>query len=50
MLVGMYWPSKKKVVVDTESRTVSGSEIPSVESPEFGIWLETPGNIERLTA
>ncbi len=26
------------------------SDIPSIESPEFGKWLETPGNIERLVS
>ena len=24
--------------------------VPSVDSPEFGVWLEGPGNIERLLA
>lgn len=47
-------PSKKKVPAvkseDHHNVVTTTGEIPSVESPEFVKWLETPGNIEKACA
>lgn len=47
-------PSKKKVPAKIEDshahHAPSSGEIPSIESPEFAKWLETPGNIEKALA
>ena len=50
--IAILWPSKKKVavaVVEHHAKT-SSSEIPSIDSPEFSKWIETPGNVDRLFA
>ena len=49
LLIASIPSSKKKVVAAKveDHHASTGGEIPSIDSPEFGKWLETPGNIEK---
>jgi len=41
------FPSKAKPVETVTYAPVEGDEVPSVDSPEFEKWLNTPGNVEK---
>jgi len=41
------FPAKPKPVEVVTYAAVAGDEVPSVDSPEFEKWLNTPGNIEK---
>lgn len=46
----LFSSKKKDVPALATTTSIESSEIPSIESPEFGTWISTPGNIEKMLA
>mgnify|MGYP003982815927 CR=1 FL=1 len=47
-IVGAVSGGKKEEAAPVTASSASAGEIPSIEDPNFGKWLEGPGNIEKL--
>ena len=49
-IVGALTGSKKVETKAAPAAAASGGDIPSIEDPNFGAWLEGPGNVDKLVS